>query len=163
MCFVTCSFKSLLCRPVLHFFCVLVPHLQNRDNSMAPLHKVIAEITMLRCYGNQSCVILKIARDAKGGELACVKHGLWLGKDGANLPSSVLSQSNCVQVPHAAEVSDEFILGRKKVDIYLPFVEQSQSMWILRSITSSHLPMPLSLTSLSRVLHLAHVYALPLK
>lgn len=71
---------------------------------MAPLHIVIAEITMLRCYGNEGCVILKIARDAKGGELACVKHGLLLGKDGANqqrLPSSVLSQRNCVQVSHA--------------------------------------------------------------
>lgn len=54
---------------------------------MAPLHIVIAEITMLRCYGNEGCVILKIARDAKGGELACVKHGLLLGKDGANQQS----------------------------------------------------------------------------
>ena len=65
---------------------------------MAPLHKVIVKITMLRCYGNKGCVILKIARDAKDGELACVKHGLLLGKDGANqqsLPSSVVSQRNC--------------------------------------------------------------------
>lgn len=35
---------------------------------MAPLHKVVAEITMLRCSGNKGCVILKIARDAKGRE-----------------------------------------------------------------------------------------------
>lgn len=34
-----------------------------------------------------------------------------------------------------AEVSDEFILGRKKVDIYLLFVEQFQSTQILLSIT----------------------------
>lgn len=50
---------------------------------------------MLRCYGNKDCVILKIARDAEGRELACVKHGLLLGKAGANQqsqPPSVLSQ-----------------------------------------------------------------------
>lgn len=105
MCFLTCSLRvSVLCRPVLHFFCVLVPHLQNRDNSTAPLHKVIAEITMLRCYGNKGCVILKIARDAEGRELACVKHGLLKGKDGANqpsLPPSILSQRSCAWVSHA--------------------------------------------------------------
>jgi len=70
---------------------------------MAPLHKVIAEITVLRCYGNKGCVILKIARDARGRELACVKGGLLLGKDGANqqsLPPAVLSQRNCLQVSH---------------------------------------------------------------
>lgn len=75
---------------------------------MAPLHKVIAEITMLRCYGNKGCVILKIARDAKGRELACVKHSLLLGKDGVNqqsLPPSVLSQRNYVQVSHAGSGS----------------------------------------------------------
>lgn len=50
---------------------------------------------MLRCYGNKDCVILKIARDAKGRELACVKNGLLLEKAGANQqsqPPSVLSQ-----------------------------------------------------------------------
>lgn len=62
------------------FFCDLVPHLQNRDNSAAPLHKVMVEITMLRRYGNKGCVILKIARDAKAGELACVKCGTFPGK-----------------------------------------------------------------------------------
>lgn len=55
----------VLCSPVLHFCCILVPHLQNRDNSSAPLHRVIVEISMLRCYGNKGCVILKIEKDVK--------------------------------------------------------------------------------------------------
>lgn len=70
---------------------------------MAPLHQVTVEIALLRCYGNKGCGTLKIGRDAEGRELACVKHSLLLGKEGAEqqkLLSSILSQRKHVQVSH---------------------------------------------------------------
>lgn len=57
---------------------------------------------------------------------------LFLGKDGANqqsLPSVVLSQRNCEQVSGS---------GWSIRSVYFRKEEQSQSMWILCSITSPH-------------------------
>lgn len=112
MCFVRCSFKSLLCRPVLHFFHVLVPHLQNRDNSMAPLHKVVAEITMLRCSGNKGCVILKIARDAKGREGKDFAGKGW-SKPAEPPFTSPFPEKLCAGLTCREWLKYEFILGRK--------------------------------------------------
>lgn len=122
---------------------------------MAPLHKVIAEITMLRCYGNKGCVILKIARDMRGRKLACVKHGLLLGKDGANQ----------LQPPFTTPFPEEPCRSHW-LNYQMSLFAEGKAISICADSLLHHIVSPphtAAPTSLSKVLHLACVYALPLK
>lgn len=147
------------------FCCVLVPHLQNRDNSSTPLHRVIVEISMLRCYGNKGCVILKIEKDVKA-ESWLVSSLAFCWKRLKQASRAKLHWSFPTETTHRsdmqglAEGSHEFILGGKKVEVFLLFVEQL--VQILHSIAPSQLHTMLSLTSV-KILNLLYVYMLPKK